>query len=131
MPPRRVRLLPCPWCARHVFARESSCPFCLGVLSIAAAALGTSFALAGCGDRTGLDARELDDASSDAARDGTAAARDAGDASTGGELDATFAFDTNPPSFDAGADVDSGGPMPVYGAPPPPGSPRIPRTGDP
>lgn len=112
----------CIGCARHVFASESSCPFCGAELPASEApvekprrrlgraatfAFGVALAASACSDSHG---------ERDAAVDDAGASEDAGGADAGmGEEDAGVRDDAGM-SEDAG--IDAGGTAPPYGAPP-------------
>jgi hypothetical protein len=120
-------LSPCPGCARHVLASERACPFCHAAMPedfssrvrpeaprrlsrAAVIALGTSLALAGCGDTvTASDAAPTTDASVDASRDVVS--------DEGGVVP----LYGDPPPRDVVTDLvdDDGAPVAEYGAPPP------------
>jgi hypothetical protein len=104
------RLALCRVCRRHVRAAERACPFCARTRAFAAAAIGTTFAITGCGGTTDPGPT---DASADASVDVAA--------------DVSFfdssGFDVSTPD----AQPDSGG-VALYGAPPPIGSERVKKT---
>lgn len=141
-------LVPCPNCARHVVASETTCPFCSTALPTdlasyaipgavrrlnraAAFVFGASLAVTGCSS-------EVDGGGS-----GGSSGTGSGSTSSGGETDAGPDDDGGvmplygdpppddgggnalygaPPPDDAGTDAattDDGGGVPLYGAPPP------------
>ncbi|MFO0609216.1 MAG: hypothetical protein U0324_38990 [Polyangiales bacterium] len=136
-------LVPCPACARHVLATERACPFCAAATPAdlaarvrpevkarmsrsAMAALGAALALSACsstvasGDGSAPNDSPAADATPDAPRPDVPAA-DAPRADVVDDDGGPVALYGDPPPRDAGVDVvdDDGGPVAEYGAPPP------------
>lgn len=126
-------LVPCPSCARHVLASETTCPFCATALPedlasqavpgaprrlnrAAAFVFGATLAVTGCSsDVEGGGSSGGGGAGGEAADAGT----DSGPDDDGGVMPL---YGDPPPPEDAGAPdaTDDGGGVPLYGAPPPP-----------
>jgi hypothetical protein len=136
-------LVPCPACARHVLASERACPFCAAAMPAdlaararpevrarlsrsAMAALGAALTLGACsstvagGDGSVPNDSPAADATPDAPRPDVPAA-DAPRADVVDDDGGPVALYGDPPPRDAGADVvdDDGGPVAEYGGPPP------------
>ncbi len=125
-------LVPCPACARHVLASETTCPFCVtalptdigdhavpgapGRLNRAAAfVFGASLAVAGCSSEVNTGSSS----SGGGGAGGSGQETDAGPDDDGGIMPL---YGDPPPPEDAGVDApaDDGGGFPLYGGPPPP-----------
>lgn len=126
-------LVPCPSCARHVLASETSCPFCAAVLPsdlasqaipaagrrlsrAAAFVFGASLAVTGCSS-------EVNTGGGGGGGGGGNSEVDAGTDSAPDDDGGAMSLYGVPPPEDAGTDAttpDDGGGVPLYGAPPPP-----------
>src|SRR5580704_12156795 len=121
-------LVPCPSCARHVFANEQACPFCKSALPstladaivpgttqrlsrAAAFAFTASLAVTGCGGSTTTPPSDGTDSGSTGGQDGATDAQE--DMGTGVALYGAPAYGLPPPPHyrDAGPDADSGPPI--------------------
>ena len=124
-------LVPCPDCARHVLASETTCPFCATALPTdlgdravpgapsrlnraAAFVFGASLAVAGCSSEVNTGG-----SGGGGGAGGSGQETDAGPDDDGGVMPL---YGDPPPPDDAGVDApaDDGGGFPLYGLPPPP-----------
>lgn len=108
-------LVPCPQCARHVFAGGAACPFCASALPVDLAKRAVPAATAGARlSRSALFAFATSAAVA-CSSGGSGSIDDAG--SRDGSPSADSGVDTGGPAPAYGQPIDDGGVGPLYGAP--------------